>query len=137
MLSHLDISDDEFEKKFQGGGFAPSLFTHEAHLRLAWIHIRKYGVDKAIENITQQIRSFATSIGEADKYNHTLTIAAIYVVRHFMNKAATDSFAGLIEEFPRLQSNFRELVAQHYQADIYHSEIAKREYVAPDLLPFS
>ena len=41
-----------------------------------------------------------------------------------------------MEEFPRLKNNFKDLIAQHYQMDIYRSQRAKTAYLEPDLLPF-
>jgi len=34
-----------------------STFSHEAHLRLARIHITRYGIEKAVDNITRQLLS--------------------------------------------------------------------------------
>ena len=137
METHFELSDELFEKHFKACNLNPALFSHEAHLRLAWIHIKKYGVEKAIENICEQLVDYVTSLGAHDKYNKTLTIAAIRAVNHFMNKSEMSNFNDFIHQFPRLTYNFRELLSVHYQLDIYQSEMAKREYIEPDLLPFS
>ena len=137
MESHYDLSDDQFEMQFQTAKLPTSLFNHEAHVRLAWIHIKKYGCEIAIENITSQIMAYVIAIGETEKYNMTLTVAAVKAVNHFMQKSSSNNFPDFIAEFPRLNTNFRELIALHYKMDIYHSAIAKREYVEPDLLPFT
>ena len=137
MQSHSELTDNEFEIQFQSAAFPPSLFTHEAHLRLAWIHIKKYGCETAIENITKQLMNFVEAIGASGKYNHTLTIAAVKAVNHFINKSGSSSFADFIQEFPRLNSNFKDLMAFHYSVDIYNSETARQQFVEPDLVPFS
>ena len=36
----------------------PSDFSHEAHLRLAWINIDRYGIEQAEKNIQNQLRKF-------------------------------------------------------------------------------
>jgi hypothetical protein len=137
MQSHFELTDHEFEIQFQSASFPPALFTHEAHIRLAWVHIKKYGCEKAIENITGQLMDYVKTIGATGKYNHTLTIGAVKAVNHFINKSASSNFAGFIKEFPRLLSNFKDLMAYHYSGDIYNSETAKQQFVEPDLLPFS
>ena len=137
MNSHLEINDEDFEILFQKSSLPASLFTHEAHLRLAWIQINKYGTEEAIKNICEQLSNYVELIGAGDKYNKTLTIAAIKAVSHFNNKCKLNSFKNFIELFPRLKYNFKELMALHYQKDIYNSEQAKREYIEPDLLAFS
>ncbi|XDD52124.1 hypothetical protein AB3N59_19365 [Leptospira sp. WS92.C1] len=115
----------------------PAILSHEAHLRLAWIHIKKYGIETAMRDICEQLKMFVEFHGLAEKYNQTLTIAATKVVYHFVNKSAADNFYEFIREYPQLKYNFKKLINSHYSIDIDHSEIAKKEYLEPDLLPFS
>lgn len=137
MQSHFELTDNEFEIQFQSATLPPALFTHEAHVRLAWIHIKKYGCQKAIENITGQLMDYVEAIGETGIYNHTLTIAAVKAINHFINRSASNNFIDFIQEFPRLNTNFKDLMAAHYSVDIYHSETAKQQFLEPDLLPFT
>ena len=63
MPDHFIYTDAEFEQLFASGKMTPELFNHEAHLRLAWIHIRKYGTAKAIEHINLQLQDFVRALG--------------------------------------------------------------------------
>jgi len=137
MEAHFKLSDEQFEKQFGNCSLDPAIFSHEAHLRLAWIHIKNAGVEKAIENICTQLPAFVKSVGAEGKYNKTLTIAAIYAVNHFMNKSDSNNFYAFIQEYPSLRVNFKRLMACHYGVDIYNNELAKKEYLEPDLLPFT
>lgn len=136
MERHYGLTDPEFERQFADGSLDPILFSHEAHLRLAWIHIKQYGPEKAIDNICRQINAFATSHGDKDKFNVTVTVAAVKAVYHFYLKAKSVDFQGFIQEFPRLKHKFRELIDTHYSTNIFTSEQAKREYLEPDREPF-
>jgi hypothetical protein len=136
MESHFDLSDDQFEVQFQSLTFEPTHFSHEAHLRLAWIHIRKYGVDKAAENIAEQILAFANSLNENAIYNKTLTIAAVRAVNHFYLKSLSDNFRDFMLEFPQLKERFKQLIAAHYSMDIFNMPAAKSAFIQPDLAPF-
>jgi hypothetical protein len=136
MEKHSELSDAEFEKQFINCELSPDLFSHEAHLRLAWINIKKNGIKKAEATIQRQLRAYVKSVGAEDKYNTTLTLAATKAVYHFMLKSKSNSFREFMNEFPRLKTNFRELMACHYGFDIYTSEKAKMKYLEPDLLPF-
>lgn len=136
MKTHFDLTDAEFEQQFKSSRLDPALFSHEAHLRLAWIHLKNYGREQAISNICGQLFAFVTFLNARDKYNQTLTIAAVKAVDHFMKKSNSENFADFINEFPRLKNNFRELMSFHYQTDIYNSEKAKLEFLEPDLAPF-
>ena len=105
-------------------------------MRLAWINIDQYGIEHAERNIQTQLQRFVESVGAKDKYNTTLTIAAIKAVYHFMLKAKSDNFKDFISEFPRLKYNFKELMSCHYSFDIYNSEKAKMGFLEPDMIPF-
>ena len=136
MKTHYELSDLQFEHSFANCTLDPTLFTHEAHLRLAWIHITKYGVNTAIANITHQLQNFVGYAGAADKYNQTVTVAAIKAVNHFVAKKKINDFLDFITEYPRLKTAFRELMWQHYTTDIFKSEEAKRVFLEPELLSF-
>lgn len=136
MEKHFYLTDDELEEQFENCKLNPLIFSHEAHLRLAWVHIIKYGIEKVILNVPLQLKYFTEYVGEKEKYNETLTIAAIQAVYHFTLRSKSDNFTDFITEFPRLKNNFRKLMDFHYGFDIFNSDKAKREYFEPDLLPF-
>lgn len=136
MEKHFLLTDEDFEKQFINASLDPEIFSHEAHLRLAWLHIHNYGIDKAIQNITTQLRAYVLKLGAIDKYNHTLTIAAIKAVYHFYNKTYADNFQEFISKNQRLKSSFKELMNAHYSTNIFISDAAKTKYLEPELLPF-
>ncbi len=136
MEEHFKLSDADFEQNFIDCKLKPSNFTHVAHLRVAWININKYGIVKAEKEIQKQLINFAKSVDGLDKYNVTVTIAAIKAVYHFMLKSNSKEFRGFVAEFPRLKNNFKELMGCHYGLDIYNSAEAKSEFIEPDLVPF-
>ncbi|TMU55338.1 hypothetical protein [Flagellimonas algicola] len=130
------LSDNAFEIAFENCKVPPSQFNHEAHLRLAWIHIQKYALETAIGNVCTQLRTYVEHLGATDKYNTTLTVASIKMVNHFMGKSNSNNFPDFMIEFPQLKTRFKELIGAHYAVDIFNSEQAKKKYMEPDLLPF-
>lgn len=137
MEAHYKLTDPEFEQQFQACTLDPAIFSHEAHLRLAWIHIKNYGIDIAVGNIRKQLQQFVGHINAKGKYNDTLTVAAIMAVNHFIKRSGTNNFIDFINEHPGLKTNFKDLVKTHYSQDIFNSDEYKRNYVAPDLLAFT
>lgn len=135
IRNHSQFSDQEFEKQFRELTLKPGLFSHEAHIRLAYIHISKYGLAKAEENMCEHISAFASFHGGTG-FNKTVTIAATKAVNHFIQKAKAKNFDEFVKEFHRLITSFKELIGQHYGFNVFSDPIAKKEYVAPDLLPF-
>lgn len=136
MKTHYILNNIEFEEQFKTGVLNPEMFNHEAHLRLAWIQINKYGIERAQKNIQKQLLAYVDKFGARQKYNTTLTVAAIKAVYHFMLKSESDTFKDFIDEFPRLKHNFKDLMNVHYGIDIFNLEKAKIEFIKPDLIPF-
>jgi hypothetical protein len=137
MKQYYNLEDEEFELQFANSSLDPKLFSHEAHIRLAWIHIKKYGVNKAIDNIRKQLQNYVQNLGISDKYNETLTVAAIKTVNHFMQKSDFQTFDEFISDNEKLKTNFRGIIGQHYSFDIFQSMEAKKKYLRPDLLDFT
>jgi len=133
---HQLLNDMQFEEKFENCTLAPILFTHEAHLRLAYIHVTKYGLRKAISNLCYQIADFERNFGDGRKFNKTITVASAKVVHHFINKSKSIDYQGLLNEYPRLKSNFKSLIKTHYSLNVFIDKTAKHEYLEPDLTPF-
>ena len=136
MEKHYQLSDSEFEQQFSTLTLDPEIFSHEAHLRLAWIYISKYGVEEALDRVGSQIHTFASHHGDSKKFHVTVTGAAVRAVYHFMLKSRSNSFAGFIAEFPQLKTSFRDLLDSHYSVDIFKSEKARKEWLDPDIEPF-
>lgn len=121
METHWQLTDPEFEAQFVACTLRPQLFTHEAHLRLAWWHLTQYGCSQTVVLLPRQLQHYVAHWGATDKYHATLTVAAIYVVEHFRQRSHQNTFKGFLEEFPRLRTHFKELLAQHYGPNILGS----------------
>jgi hypothetical protein len=137
MEKHRELSDTDFLQQFANCQLPPAFFSHEAHLRFAWLHLEQYEPEEAIRRVANQIISYVTALGAGDKFNRTLTVAAVRVVHHFRQRSLSHQFLEFLEEFPQLKNNFKGLLASHYAVDIYQSDLAKKTYLEPDLLPFS
>lgn len=133
---HYILSDRQFEIHFEHCLLNPVFFTHEAHLRLAWIHITRYGLEQAIENVCRQIERYDKIFGTGTRFNKTVTIAAVQAVDHFIRKSQCDTFQDFIRKFPQLKHNFRALISSHYSRDVFDDPQARMQYVKPDLAAF-
>jgi len=134
---HYLLTNQQLEDKFSSCTLNPIFFTHEAHLRLGYIYIKKYGLEKAIEKLCKQIALFDKNFDDGTKFNKTLTTASAKIINHFICKSKSANFIELLIEFPKLKSNFKGLLKSHYTLDIFNTKKAKQEYLEPDLLPFS
>lgn len=129
---HYKLSDDEFEQQFRDCQLDPILFTHEAHLRLAFIHIQKYGTQQAIENIREQLTRYVVFAGEPGKYHETVTVNSIKAMAQQMSISKYSDFQEFIKEFPQLLNDFKTVINNGYSFDVFRSKEARAHYIAPD-----
>lgn len=66
---HLSLSDKEFEHEFATYHLHPTWFTHEAHLRLARIHLEKYDLEQAEKTYQEQLENYVKHYGAAEFIN--------------------------------------------------------------------
>ena len=137
ITHHFQVDDIAFEVMFESAELPQNLFTHEAHLRLAWMYILKYGEEEAVRKICAQLLNYDIKNGKGDKFHMTVTVAGLKVVSHFIKKSKSDDFMEFTIEFPQLKSGFKELLCKHYGYDIFSSDKAKIAFVEPDLRPFN
>ena len=136
LNNHLDLSDELFERKFDQCSLNAHLFSHEAHLRLAWIHLKNNDLQTAIAKVCDQITAFVNHLGAKDKYNQTVTVAAVRVVHHFMQRSEADNFYDFVLAYPVLKTSFKDLIGAHYSFNVFQSAAAKLHFMEPDLWPF-
>lgn len=136
MERHHTLSDKIFETKFADCSLPPSFFTHEAHLRLAWIHLRQYGLAQAISTLRTQIQRYALHYGAKQKYHETITVASVKIMHQFMQDSQAETFADCMAAHPALQQDFMGLLQQHYSIDLLKDANARTTYIEADLRPF-
>ena len=136
MEKHWRYSDEEYEKKFEQIKFPPLYFSHEAHLRLAYIHLQKYGLNLSIQHMCNQIYDFAIKYGATMKFNSTVTYASLQIMYSYLSKGKSDNFQDLMKEFPNLLKDFKAEIQKHYSWDVFRAPEAKAKIHEPDLEPF-
>jgi flavin reductase (DIM6/NTAB) family NADH-FMN oxidoreductase RutF len=132
--SSLDLSDDRFLAAFHGDGFDRLAFPHRAHLRLAWLAVRRLGLPRSIEGVTSGIRALAAKGGHPGRYHDTLTRAWVYVVAAAIAaRPDITDFDRFLEAYPALLD--KDYLSRHYSAARLSSPEARRHWLAPDLEP--
>ena len=137
VVHHGHLTDQEFLESLENCSLDPSLFNHEAHLRLAWLRIHELGAEAAEKRVSDTIQNYVAHLGASDKYHHTLTIAAVKTVFHFYQKNSSENFFDFIDEFPRIKVDFKSLIDSHYSHELIQSPSARSEFLRPDLLEYS
>lgn len=99
--------------------------------------MQRQSLEEAIAQTAVCIQQYVQHLGAEAKYHHTLTVSAVQVVAHFTQKASLGSFEAFLTHFPRLHTDFKALLLQHYSPTVLHAPEAQHRYHAPDLLAFS
>ncbi|MBK8503090.1 MAG: hypothetical protein IPL46_13280 [Saprospiraceae bacterium] len=134
MSSHSLLPDEVFIAQFEKCELDPKCFTHEAHLRLAYLYLQKFGTEEAIVKLCRGIARFDRVLGSGDKFHMTSTIASVAVLNHFIRKSNALDFHSLTAEYSQLKTEFKRLLNTHYSPLVLNSPRSKSEFILPDLL---
>lgn len=113
QVLHRQLDDNKLLTKLSDGSLDPKLFSHEAHLRLAFVLIKHYGLEGAINECQQILKNYVEHIGAADKYDAKLSERAIMVVNKLMRKHNYDNVYDLIHIHPKLLSDFKSYLYEY------------------------
>ena len=127
-------TDGAFQEAVEAGTWPGERFGHREHVRLAWLYLRRHGLEVGSVRLRETIQRYATALGAAGKYHETVTWAWSVCVAHALRGAPADEpFPTFLERRPELLEG--RLLARHYRRETLESERARRERVAPDLEP--
>lgn len=74
------MDDHSFEREVRGGQFPLNEFNHRAHLRFAFILLRRLPFLEACIAMRDALKTFAVRAGKPNLYHETITIAFMSVV---------------------------------------------------------
>ena len=135
MESHLKYNDSDFRRLFEDLKLDPELFTHIAHLRLAWIYLEAYGITEAADKTCLAISNFDRAFGDGTKFHDTVTRMAVIIIAECKGlEQNAVNFQEFIAKHQELVHDFRQLIGNYYSWDIFADPKAKKEYIKPDIL---
>lgn len=138
----LSQEDRSFRSAFEACSVPPSEFSHEAHVRLAYVYLVESDVepdvDPDVESAVRRMRKALLNFLEHNglprsKFHETITRAWVLAVRHFMNRSTSTSSADFIARNQELLDT--KIMLTHYSASVLFSSDARAAFVEPDLDP--
>jgi len=128
-MNNMELAD-----RMERCSFPNAEFHHEQHLQLAWHYLRTYESPAAVDRMQRTIRNFAASLGHAEKYHATATIAWMLLV------SAALRCTPLAIDFDRFLAGHawlqdRGALLAFYSRSLLDSPQARAAWVAPDLRP--
>lgn len=135
MQHRISTDDRDFLRSFDGCQVSPQQFDHRAHLRLAYILLAEHDFAHAADRFRDALHAFLRANGiDAAKYHETMTQAWLLAVQLFMKRAGLTVSA---EEFLSHSTVLLDprVMFTHYSRELIGSELARRQFVEPDLDP--
>ena len=124
------MTDEEFARAFERGDILPAEFSHQSHVRLAWVYLRESGsFEEALERIRAGIKRFAASAGASQKYHETLTVLWMRLLDEARERAGDCTFKDLLERCPELAD--KDLPLRYYPRERLFSDEARERWVPP------
>jgi hypothetical protein len=127
----ISPADETFLAAFEAGQIANQDFHHRDHLRLAWIQVRRLGLERASDAVAGAIRQFAAHHGHADRYHETMTRFWLRAVGFGINRHPMLPFDDLLAAEPHLLD--KNLPYRHWSRERMGSDEARGQWVEPDL----
>lgn len=128
------MTDTEFLVAFEATTLPREAWTHEAHVRMAYLYLREMGLDRALPVVCEGIRHYNASQGNHTGYHDTITVAFLHLIANCLS--AED---GLVtwdvfrDAHPDLMQ--RRVLLYYYSGPLLFSEEARAGFVKPDLAP--
>ena len=109
------MTDDEFLKSFEECSIPKALWTHEAHVRMAWLYLRRQPLEEVIPIVRQAIQRYNTSLGNTEGYHETITLAFLVLIDDRIDRASNDeTFASFSQGHPSLLDRKMSALLEHY-----------------------
>jgi hypothetical protein len=105
-------------------------FTHAAHVRAGYLHLRAGGFDAALGRMRSAIQRYAAHLGKPGKYHETITIAYLALIQERLSEGGdAGDWASFQERNPDLFE--RDLLLRHYSRSELESDLARRTFILP------
>lgn len=125
----MSVSDQRFIENIESLKLKPCYFTHEGHIRLAWLYLKEYELSVAVSKTCQTIKTFAESLGAHTKFHMTITSALVHIIHAKM--LDEDSWQSFIDNNSKLIDNSFEELHNYYDLNTLKSEYARLNFVLP------
>jgi hypothetical protein len=124
------MTDDEFLAAFEACGFARPEWTHEAHVRMAWLYLTRLPFAAALEKVRKGIQKLNGRIGSPDGYHETVTVAYVRVIASRL--ADGEDYPAFRGRHPDLFDRTLAALLRHYSKERLFSAEARTGFVEPD-----
>ncbi|MGH9942721.1 MAG: hypothetical protein ACRD9R_10255 [Pyrinomonadaceae bacterium] len=120
-------------RRFEACDFAPTEFTHGAHLTVALWYLARLPSEAAAGRMREGLRRFLAHHGLATGYHETITLFWLKLVRRFLDGQADGRALTDITNEMLATCSDSKLLFEYYSRELVQSERAVSEWIEPDL----
>lgn len=138
MTNQPPFADHDLWAQFQSASLPASAWTHQAHLRVAFLYLREHSLDDAhilMRVAIIRLNAFHGLVETVERgYHETLTRVWLLLVASAM-KATPQVTSAIDFATEHAASLTKEAPLRHYSRERIFSRTARAQFVAPDLAP--
>lgn len=127
------MSDDEFLAAFEACTIPKADWTHEAHVRMAWLYLSRLPFADALQKVRTGIQRYNRSLGNTTGYHDTITVAFVRVIAHRMQDG--EGYTAFRERHPDVLDRKLPALLRYYTEARLKSAEATERFVDPDREP--
>jgi hypothetical protein len=124
---------DDLIAQLENSTLPEDQFHHAGHLHAAWLYLSRFPAAEAIARFSEALRSYAASLGKADRYHETITWAYLFLlnerIRRSEPEATWEQFAAA---HPDLLDWKNSILLKYYRPETLASDLARRVFLMPD-----
>ena len=131
------MTDEDFLQSFESCSLPEEQWTHSAHIRMAYLYLRRSPLSDAIAMVRKGIQRYNASLRKNLAYHETITQAFIVLIQHRIQMGSKQgTFEEFMAENPELFDRKMMVLLTHYRKETLYSPAARETFVSPDLVPF-
>ncbi|GHF12635.1 hypothetical protein GCM10017044_03250 [Kordiimonas sediminis] len=124
----------DFMEAFEDMTLALESFSHEQHVRLAYVYLEAMPLARAVEAYTTGLKALTVKHGLTDKYHETISWFFMVLINERMERAGGyDSFAAFKSDNPDLFEKDSGILGRYYPPDVLTTDYARRVFILPSL----
>ncbi|MBX9789769.1 MAG: hypothetical protein K2Y37_12700 [Pirellulales bacterium] len=130
------MTDEEFLAAFEQCTLPEKEWTHRAHVRMAWIYLRRGSLAAMLPVVRRGIQRYNATLNKHLGYHEMITRGFVILIADRIGRGAGGmSFESFCAENPDLLDNKLTALLAHYRRETLFSPAAREGFVTPDLRP--
>ncbi len=137
-LARASAADRRFLTQFRDCSLPEAEWTHRAHVRLAFLYLVAWPLERSVRELRSGIQRYNASLGKApDLYHETITVAMATLVHGRLGRGELSDFECFQADHADLFSWNPPVLFRYYSRRRLLSKQARLEFLVPDLEPLA